>query len=63
VKNDGEMCPNWCEQRGKLPPMAAIEHQATFKSKTCLETIGVFLYDGGQFARDGHGLSHMGNVK
>ena len=47
--------------------MAAIEHQATFKSnhnsKTCLETIGVFLYDGGQFARDGHGLSHMGNVK
>ena len=47
--------------------MATIEHQATSKnshdSKTCLETISVFLYDGAKLARDGHGLTHMGNVK
>ena len=48
-------------------PIAVIEYQATSKSnhdsKTCLETISVFLYDGAKLARDGHGLTHMGNVK
>jgi len=47
--------------------MATMEHHATSKnshdSKTCLETISVFLYDGAKLARDGHGLTHMGNVK
>jgi hypothetical protein len=46
--------------------MTTIEHQATSKSnrdsKTCLEPIGVFLYNRKKLPRDGHGLAQKGNV-
>jgi len=48
-------------------PIAVIEHQATSKSnhdsKTCLETIGVFLYDSGKLTGDRHRLTRAGNVE
>ena len=51
---------------GRSPPMAAIGSQTTSKKggdgRIDLEDAIGLLHNRGKLAREGHGLSHMGNV-